>query len=590
MGTDDGVVADTWLFQNPADPDDAISYRLANFPIEPWKLTHTRSLWITEDDARTAASWLDDVASDRLAIFGEISQRLGAPGVDYGNPVPGLAELGSWLQAWFHLAGAHLVESGFLQPQSAFRLGTVYSDWRPDRPGYSATGDALIHSLVVDLAMLVSARARVLQPDLAWSVHVADQSFVLVLRESSPVFAPLQQIWDLLRESVGFARGERDRNFWRRRSRILVDCFQQAVTGVTPPPVAEGFSEYSARSESRFRLKRPSRATPPPPSYLLDAVTQLRSIGWFESWNRSDEALAQAAAIEWQRATSRELPSDTAELWWCLLFLDGRTWFEDVDMQILPGDWLYMYTLFALEKIGGKGFGGFSDPEDDWSEVDGSVVLTFRWRRRKHRLVIRHADGVLDPHLFMELNALLPDDTATLHFADHGPGVGIVVRATEPERTAFTELTGIRLADEPPAWWRRAVAKGPASLRESPGFDPLVLGAPPPSAVIQEAFREPTLDDEDLRRVSITDYETDGEVVIQVCVPIAEFLRGGEVERALDEGLHHAIGSLTGVTAVHRTDREIWEVSGDPDGAELEDAATSAVSNVLDRFADEIEL
>lgn len=242
-----------------------------------------------------------------------------------------------------------------------------------------------------------------------------------MLRESSPVFAPLEQIWELLRESVGVARGERDRNFWRRRSRILVDCFQQAVTGLTPTSVREGFGEYLYRPQSRFRLKRPPRAAPSPPSDLLDAVTQLCSIGWFESWNRSDEALAQAAAIEWQRATARELPIDATELWWCLLFLDGsRTWFEDVDMQILPRDGLYTDTLFAISNIGGKGFGGFSDPEDDWFEVDGSVVLSFRWRRHNHRVVVRQGDGVLDPDLFAELNAFLPDDMARLRFADHG--------------------------------------------------------------------------------------------------------------------------------------------------------------------------
>jgi len=71
---------------------------------------------------------------------------------------------------------------------------------------------------------------------------------------------------------------------------------------------------------------------------------------------------------------------------WRLLVLDsGRTWSEDLDADARPRDAIHEQTLSAIGLIGGKGFGGFRDAEEDWPAA-GDVELSF-WRgRRQQRL------------------------------------------------------------------------------------------------------------------------------------------------------------------------------------------------------------
>src|SRR5262249_33126349 len=50
-------------------------------------------------------------------------------------------------------------------------------------------------------------------------------------------------------------------------------------------------------------------------------------------------------------------------------------------------------------------------------------------------------------------NELLTDEEPRLWFFDHDSRLGIVTRATQAERDALLNLTGIRLDRDPPAWW-----------------------------------------------------------------------------------------------------------------------------------------
>jgi hypothetical protein len=88
--------------------------------------------------------------------------------------------------------------------------------------------------------------------------------------------------------------------------------------------------------------------------------------------------------------------------------------------------------------------------------------------------------------------------------------------------------------------------------------------------------------------VSVKDYELDGQTVFRVFASAAEFLRGDNVEGALDHRIQAALRSVQGVTNVVHDDRGVWLVFGDPDEGNLEDAASVAVGMVLRERADEI--
>jgi hypothetical protein len=479
---------------------ESIAYELADFPTAPWCLTRSRGGEGSDDRSRCAA-WLNETAmAERLPIIEQLLDRLDAPSVDRSDPEPGLAALGQWLQGWFPKAGQPFVETGypsvpgwrrnFLVSRGEDRLGDVSSCSWPHMEGYSELGDSLLHSLVVDLASIIMSCAWTPSPQLRWTSQ--DGHFHIVLHTSEPLFASLEQIRELLVQSVGPARGERGRSLRLRQSRILVDCYTQAVTGIAPKSIESQFPEQRYRTFSRFKVSKPGRTAPPAPQNLVDAISSLRSIGWYERWKHTDVSLAQALGAGWLYATGRKFPEDEEQLWLCLLLMDSdRTWFEDVDMAIQGvGDRLYFLTLFSIGSIGGRGFGGFSDPEEDWDSEPGSVIVTVRWRRKKHRLVIPVTpDGVLHPKVFTELNGLLPDDQPRLWFADHGPTVGIVVRATEEERDALRELTGISLSAGPPDWWVRASNEGVASLDLKAGFDPLLMGHAEEQVPIEVAER-----------------------------------------------------------------------------------------------------
>jgi len=266
-----------------------------------------------------------------------------------------------------------------------------------------------------------------------------------------------------------------------------------------------------------------------------------------------------------------------------------RTWFTDVDAGILgPGDQMYATTLFDLEGIGGRGFGGFSDPEEDWRSNPNSVAIKVRWRRKLRRFEVPQTiDGVHHPRLVEELNVLLGDGGARFWFLDIGPTVGVVIRLTTEECDRLSAISGLDLLDHPPHWWTQAATEGLSSLPPIRS-DPLQMGDLADQQTPDEPVETWTLTDYDLQSVSITDAEVDGHLVFIVYVSAAEYIRGGHVEEVLEARVTAALKAGPGVLSAVRADREQWEVTGDSNEAELELAVAGAVEAVLLEFADEI--
>lgn len=95
------------------------------------------------------------------------------------------------------------------------------------------------------------------------------------------------------------------------------------------------------------------------------------------------------------------------------------------------------------------------------------MELRFRLNKRDQVLTIPAPGRHLSPALITGLNALLPDDQDKLWFADHGPPIAIVTRATIFERDELQRLTGVQLSSDPPSWWT-AVAPLPATAGPPP--------------------------------------------------------------------------------------------------------------------------
>jgi len=322
----------------------------------------------------------------------------------------------------------------------------------------------------------------------------------------------------------------------------------------------------------------------------VQVVEKLQSAGLFATWRHSPEELAKALQLMWELGTGRLLPGDTDELLTSLIIMDReRTWVRDIDVCNLGvSDQLYVDTFFEIEGIGGRGFGGFSDPGEDWGSVPGVVSVDVRWKRKLRQFAIpRTNDGILHPRMFEELNSLLPEDGARLYFIDIGPTVAVVIRLTSAEQRKLAEVTGIEVLDRPPDWWTQAARSGLASL-DANRVDPLQAGLPAYTPPILDSSHSSPLDNEELRGVSITDYEVDGHLVFSVWVSAADYIRGGDVEAALEQRVTAALGATKGVSKAVRADREQWEVTGDPDEAELEQAVADAVESVLLDYSEDI--
>ncbi len=459
-----------------------VEYPLIEFPWEPWTLTSRMEL--TAAQAAAWADWLNRAEEERLAVFVSVLERAGA-GVGAVRERPEeLLALGAWIQRWFGLIAEPFVAGGrpgdpgwrrgFFQDEPELRLGGAWAPRRPSDHDYSRSGDVLLHSLAVDLAFLVTGCARAARPGLRWRATSDEhfQDYFLTPDPDPPPFALVREVREFLVQSVARRRGGRGRELLQWRGGTLYRCYQRAAAGVAQLPEYEAFpgaNEY--REGARYDLTRPRRGGPPPAPELVAAVAAFRQAGWFEAakitavsragtmtWfpagRLTDAELAATARAAWQAFEGEDIPLASAEMAWRLLVLDsGRTWSEDVDADARPGDNIHEQTLFAIVRIGGKGFGGFRDAEEDWPAASGDVELSFWWGRRQHRLRLPAPGRYLSPALITGLNDLIPAGRPQLWFFDHGPPVAIVTRATAGERDALEQLTGIRLDSGPPAWW-----------------------------------------------------------------------------------------------------------------------------------------
>jgi HEAT repeats len=456
---------------------DALDYPLFKFPWEPWAQgTETQSL------AMQYAVWLNEIGPARLAAFRSLLERAGAPMPAARQEPADLAALGCWFQEWFGLVAIPFARQGFIEVDSTDRLGSAWVRPSPHSQGYSRTLDALIGSLAHDLALVVADSARRNQAHRTWqfAFDPGRQRFVITLEADQHEFDLIEHLVEFIVQSAARPRGAKGRDLKRWYSLTLQRCRDRVMTGSPVPRAYEVFPDFrSDLSYPRRSVSRPQRSDPPATAGLIEAAEKFQEAGWFESVKLSPADLARAVQAAWRAQEREDLPDDRAAMHWRLLLLDGgRTWSEDVEAEIQSGDGVYQAIAESLSHVGLKAVRGLHSTDEDWTSAPGNLHLTLEAQRGKPKVVIPSPVPYISAALFTGLNQLLPDDGPRLWFFDHGSPLGIATRATQDERDALEQLTGISLDRDPPAWWA-ALAPIPQYAADS---KPDRAGQPPKPA------------------------------------------------------------------------------------------------------------
>src|SRR5215472_2036128 len=429
-----------------------LEYPLIQFPWEPWQAGLE-----TQSVARSYAAWLNDIAQDRLATIVASLTRVGAPvGGLRENPVM-LAELGGWMQRMFPVLATPMIEQGFLADDPWFRLGWAYRAHSPRSQGYSRHLDALVGSVAHDLAFMVADCVRTVRPGLTWQsfFDTERRSFLVGFDPEQPQADLVGEIADFLTQSVARPRGVRGHELRAWYGRTLLRGYERAVHGAGVPDVGDVFRDARAvRGEPRRDICLPAQRGFVPPPGLVAAVEAFRAAGWFETVKRGSVQLAGAVQASWRFYEGEDLPLDASGLYWRLLMLDSsRTWSDDVEAGVAPGDGIYSHLLEEVSHIRGKALGTLWNGAEDWTIRPGDLLLSFQMRGGKKKLLIPSPGPYLSPALFTGLNDLGLADGPRLWFADCGPPIAVVTRATAAERAALQRSTGLRLDSDPPPWW-----------------------------------------------------------------------------------------------------------------------------------------
>jgi len=437
---------------------------MIQFPWPPWTLTVYMKL--TQAQATAWAGWLNEAESDRFPVFTSFLEKAGGVTAWPVRESKEWTELGAWVYRWFPVAVEPYIDRkdsdsqlGFFQDQPEVRLGSAWAPWIPSGHGYSPSADALLHSVAVDLAALVTTSARASRPGLRWQAgsDPTFSDFFLTLDLGEEPFPLIRRIREFLVQSVADPRGTRGQQLRQWRCGELYRCYQWAATGEAPAPEWEQFpGSNEDREGCRYSLIKPSPTEPEPPSELVTPIAAFRQAGWFGKSKLSDARLAQAVATTWRAYEGEEITPISAEINWRLLALDcDRTWSEDVNAGACPGDNLHERTLFAISKVVGKSMRSLRDAVEAWVSPDGDVELSFWLSRRQCRVRLPSPRQYLSPALITGINELLPDSSPRLWFAGSPSPIAVVTRATAAERDALQHLTGVALSDTPPGWWTR---------------------------------------------------------------------------------------------------------------------------------------
>ena len=196
----------------------------------------------------------------------------------------------------------------------------------------------------------------------------------------------------------------------------------------------------------------------------------------------SEANLARSLQETWRSVERAGLPLEPA------LFLDEalleldyeRTYGEDIEADVGPGQKVYETTVMSLAKVSGGVLSIWAEAgQEDWdSESDHVTVKVQLAAGQWIDIRLRQLGDFVDPNIVRGINSALPGDGPRFWFFDNGGQHALVVRATHDERRALSRGRGTQLMEDPPSWWEPAplatrtgaeVTTASQQLRPAPG-------------------------------------------------------------------------------------------------------------------------
>jgi hypothetical protein len=157
---------------------------------------------------------------------------------------------------------------------------------------------------------------------------------------------------------------------------------------------------------------------------VVDAVGELRTIGFFDDRAGTDREVAEAVIDDF-RAMWGRLPTADDELLDLELprFDPDRVWWEDIEADVAPGTDAYVRAIDGWAAIS-RGALRPSGIVETWDSPRGPVRIALANDRRPHELVARYLDAYLDMGVLDQLNEIIAD----------GPYRFLIHAAFRPER------------------------------------------------------------------------------------------------------------------------------------------------------------
>ncbi len=438
------------------------------------------------DEARSRdwVEWLRATEAERAHYFVGFLASAGAPVAGVLDSRSALTALAAWARLWLPRVFEERYNVAFVDIVSLEKSSNALPR------SVTAEAEALFQSLVHDITFVTVATARMVRPDLVWRLQQLEVFPWLAsggsFRRAMPGIKYLPTLWeeppwvDPVREVSHFvnnaalgttegppvALGSGD--WLNRLARRLGGDVAPGGPGfieVTPYPPGELAASLAVLAQleraATTPLRAPRQSAPPARPDIVMAAAVFRRAGFFARLQHlSDEDLGRAVSTTWRKRQWDELAEDPERLDEELLVLDSeRTWYDDPEADVSPGNEVYRSFLRELAKCSG-GAMKVTNVKEDWESQPGSVVLSFRLNGERHHLVLDDMDDWINPFAVTGLNDLLPPDNPHFYFVDNGGQMAIVTRATEKERQALEAARPIRLLTEPPDWWMAVQGAG----------------------------------------------------------------------------------------------------------------------------------
>lgn len=180
--------------------------------------------------------------------------------------------------------------------------------------------------------------------------------------------------------------------------------------------------------------------TPAAPSArVAESVQALRALGFFADRAGTDDEVAAAVVDEYREMWGGDPDDDGDLLDLDLLRFDpDRVWWEDTEVDVLPGNDAYLEALDGWAAISR----GALRPEavsESWDSPTGPVRIRLSQDGIQHEIVARHLDDYLDMGVLDGLNRVIAKSSYRFRIYTPFDQTAFVIVCDERERRLLEE-------------------------------------------------------------------------------------------------------------------------------------------------------